>query len=187
MLRSLKKICLILLVSFCLLVPFLSLAQDMDTPVVDGFTGETTYSTTLWVIGQNQHEYLMAYFTRTKNDYHLKFRVDMLVDDHTYFTITKGDNVNIKLSNNDILTLKAANNTEAEKKLVRHGYYTLTYWSAYVDCALSDTDLDKLNSGTFTGVRIQSDNGNFDFGINTKEAYALIKMQAMITGNKVNW
>src|SRR3569833_2102913 len=87
------------LVSCLMIISVSACAQEMDRPVVDQFTNDTTLSTTQENVAEGSDEYLEAYYSRIKNAYYLNFRVDILCENHHSFSVAKGNDAIIKLQN----------------------------------------------------------------------------------------
>ena len=96
------KICSILFIVFGLLASSFASAQEIDKTEVDGFTGDTTWTTEIWNAGNNTTEYLGVGFSDSRNnhrikDHRIKIEIDLRFEDHNSFTIKQGNKVYMKM------------------------------------------------------------------------------------------
>jgi hypothetical protein len=148
----------------------------MDKPVVDGFTHEVTTSTTADIIAFASSGYLMGCFTRKSGVYTLYLRSDLVPGSQSSYHIAKGNSVFLKLANDSLITLPIKKDAQANVESHVDHYYRLPYWSAYMPIE----DVRKISLSNFTGVRIESDSDDIDFGMRPEESKKLKKMASLI-------
>ena len=163
-----------------LLLPAITFAQKMLEPQIDGFTHEVTISTEAYSIASEGENYIVSYFTRTNKVYYLNLRIDLLHENHDAYTISAGSNVLFKLANDSLITLPIVKNMAAEAKDIRDGYYTFTYWSVTIVLPLTREDIYRIAQTDKTGIRIEANESNIDFGIQPKQSLYLKKQAALI-------
>jgi hypothetical protein len=173
---QLKKIAKAIFIIVILALPFMASAQRMDTPVIDGFTHDTTFSTTQANVSMGSDAYLDAYFSRQKDGYYLHLRVDLPVASHKSFKISKGNSVIIKFGDNTTLNLTNTNDAES----TRIAYAGQRCWVADVACSISKDDMFNISRASITGIRVQDDKENVDFGISPDDSAAMKKMLLLI-------
>ena len=174
------KLCVITLLLSSLFATFNAAAQEIDKITVDGFTGDTTTTTQIWNAGSNPNEYLGIGFSSSAHKPRIRLETDLRAEGRTRYTINQGGNVYLKMSDNNIITLNVIQDTQAVRASVRHGYYSNNYWTAIIDCALTDDDMDKLRTLTIKAVRIHTDQGDVDFGIDPKAVMPILKLRSLL-------
>jgi hypothetical protein len=180
MLKHLKKITKAVIIFIVLINSSFSYGQKMDKPVVDGFTHEVTISTTQDIVAFASIGYLEGYFARKSGVYTLYLRSDLVHDSNSTYHVPKGNSVFLKLANDSLITLPINKDAQANVEWQVDHYYRLPYWSAYIECTVPIEDVRKISLSDFTGIRIVSDNGNIDFGIQPAESKKLKKMAVLI-------
>lgn len=175
MLSHYKKTMKTLFILFILLMPIAAFAQELDSPIIDKFTNDTTYSTSGAFVANdnNSGEYLMVYFSRIRNDYFLNLRMQVAGGNHNVFNVNNGGKILVKLEDNTVVNLANNSNVQASS--------SKGYWFANLVIPFSEDDRKKMSGSNFTAIRVMADNQNFDFGITAKEGLVMEKMLLIIT------
>ena len=167
-------------VSCLMIIPISACAQEMDRPVVDQFTNDTTLSTTQENVAVGSDEYLEAYYSRIKNVYYLNFRVDILCENHHSFSVAKGNDVIIKLQNGKFMNTFNLDNVKAARQNFNLGNGSYDYWSAYVVCAVTYDEMITISRTGIEAIRVATNKGNIDFNMSDIGKKRLDKMSSLI-------
>jgi hypothetical protein len=187
--QLLKKISKPFLFIIFFVLPVSAFCQKLNKPVIDKFSNDTTLSTTQEKVGSTEKfssttaTFFKASFYKIKGLYFLSVELDAS-SDNKYFIAQKDDKILLKLANNSIVTLSNLNESDATHQTIKSGFVQRDYWVAIINYHLSKDDIAALSSSALTTVRVQTDQQNFDFDIESKGNDAFTKMLALITSGK---
>jgi len=193
MLSQLKKLGKLLPVIVLSAVHFAASAQKVEKPVIDKFTNDTTYFTTTEKVAATNGsmsqsvENIEAYASKKKSAIFGHFNLIVTVADHKCFHVSNGSQILLKLSDNSIVSLSCIDDKESKRiSYGSHFLKTLNWacWSADIPFKLTNEDIQKINASLVVGIRIQTNEQNYDLDIKPKDAATLTKMFQLIVAAK---
>lgn len=157
-----------------LLLPLIGFSQKLEKPVIDQFSNDTTKRTTMERIGavdsfsSPEASYLNAGVTKAGGVIFLDIELDATTINNYYFPVSNGDNLLLKLADNSVIKLTNSNNINTHKSRIKHGFIEREYFIANMAYAITNFQIDNIMASDVVAVRVETDNGHFDFDIKPK-------------------
>lgn len=168
MLKSFTPFCF---AALFLLLPLIGFSQKLEKQVIDRFSDDTTKRTTMERIGavdsfsSPEATYLSAGATKAGDVTFLDIELDATTINNYYFTVSNGDNLLLKLADNSVIKLTNSNNINTCKRWIKHGFIGREYFIANMAYAITNFQIDDIMASDVVAVRVETDNGHFDFDI----------------------
>lgn len=162
---------------FLLATPAFCFAQKLKKPTIDKITGDTTYSTNVFKLGQNASffgaDIVTCSLMKTKAGMSLLCSILKTGSKSDVFSIREGDNIVIRMKDGKVVTIPATVGGISKTSFSSYGSVHTSSNEITVAYTLSSDAIKDLSAGPVSVVRFESTIGHIDFDIKDKNSEAL--------------